>query len=98
MSSSLHLGQEMVSTEQLQPLLAMPDISVSIDPTAVTISCPKCKLEDIISSLPTSLVDSVRITAHTLPPIPHTGAGQVITLDTSLRGGVGNINRFFFTK
>jgi hypothetical protein len=35
-------------------------------------------------SMPTSLVDKVRIKAHTLPPIPHTGAGQVLTLDTSV--------------
>eukprot|EP00092_Neocalanus_flemingeri_P027741 GFUD01030113.1.p1 GENE.GFUD01030113.1~~GFUD01030113.1.p1 ORF type:complete len:367 (-),score=97.87 GFUD01030113.1:62-1162(-) len=73
-----------VSTEQLQPLLSMSDISVSIDTTAVTISCPKSKLGEILSSLPSSLVDSVRITPHELPPLPQTGAGQVITLDTSL--------------
>ena len=83
-SHTITMAGVAVSTEQLQPLLAMPDISVSIDTTAVTISCPKSKLVDIISSLPSSLVDSVRITAHTLPPIPHTGAGQIITLDTSL--------------
>ena len=83
-SHSVNLSGVAVSTEQLQPLLSMSDISVSIDSTAVSISCPKSKLGDIISSLPSSLVDSVRITPLALPPIPHTGAGQVLTLDTSL--------------
>merc|ERR1712106_200235 len=83
-SHTISLTGVAVATEELQPLLAMPGISVSIDTTAVTISCTKDKLADILSSLPSSLVDSVRITAHTLPPIPATGAGQAITLDEPL--------------
>jgi len=73
-----------VTTEQLQPLLSMTDISVSIDTSEVNISCPKVKLGEIISSLPSSLVDSVRITPHALPSLPHTGAGRILTLDTPL--------------
>jgi len=76
-----------VSTEELQPLLAMPGISVSIDTTAVTISCTQAEIPTILSSLPPSLVDSVRITAHSLPPIPGTGPGRIITLDTPLTLG-----------
>ena len=83
-SHTLAITGVVVSTEELQPLLAMSGISVSIDTSAITVSCTQSKIPDILSSLPPSLVDNVRITAHTLPPIPATGPGRIITLDTPL--------------
>merc|ERR1740129_2554415 len=52
-----------IATAQLQNLLSLPDVSVSLHP---------------------ELADSARITAHLAPPIPNTGDGRLVSLDTPL--------------
>merc|ERR1719228_2545970 len=51
-SHTVSLTGLVVSTEELQPLLAMQGISVSIDTTAITISCTQAEIPAILSSLP----------------------------------------------
>ena len=84
MSHSVSVQGVALDTEQLAPLLALPDITFNLDTTALTISCSEGRLSTVISSLPSEIVEQVRITEHVLPPIPGTGAGRILTMDTEL--------------
>jgi len=84
MSHSVTVQGVALDTDQLSPLLALSDISVSLDTTALTVSCAEGRLAAVISCLPSEIVEQVRITQHVLPPLPDTGAGRVLTLDTEL--------------
>ena len=84
MSHSVSLHGVALDTEQLSPLLALPDITFNLDTTALTISCSEGQLSSVISCLPSELVEQVRITEHVLPPLPDTGAGRVLNMDTEL--------------
>jgi len=83
-SHSISLAGVVVSTEELQPLLGMPGISVNIDSNAVNISCSEKQLSAAMLALPSHLADSARLTSHTLPPLPGTGAGRLGILETSI--------------
>lgn len=86
-SHSVSLTGVALSTEQLQPLLSMPDISVSVDAAAVTVSCPGRCLAGVLASLPGDLADCARISKHELPPLPGTGAGRRLALTSPLQLG-----------
>jgi len=73
-----------VTTDQLQPLLALPNISVSVDPMAVSVSCPQASLAAVVAALPPDLADLARVTKHELPPLPGTGAGRRLVLEAPL--------------
>ena len=84
LSHSVSVQGVTLSTHQLSPLLAMPDISLNLDTAALTISCSEDKLAAVISCLPPNILDQVKITAHVLPPLTDTGAGRVLTMDADL--------------
>jgi putative NIF3 family GTP cyclohydrolase 1 type 2 len=65
----------------------MPDISVSVDAAAVTVSCPGRCLAEVLARLPGDLADSARLTKHELPPLPGTGAGRRLALLSPLQLG-----------
>lgn len=73
-----------IATAQLQNLLSLPDVSVSLDPSSLSIGCTSPQLPQVMSSLPPELADSARITAHLAPPLPNTGDGRLVSLDTPL--------------
>ena len=84
MSHSLTLQGVALDTEQLSPLLALPDINFNLDTTALTVSCAKKQLSSVIACLPAEIVEQVKITEHVLPPLPATGAGRVLSLQSHL--------------
>ena len=84
MSHSLTVQGVALDTQQLSPLLALPDITFNLDTTALTVSCAKKTLSTVISCLPPEIVEQVKITEHVLPPLPDTGAGRVLNMDTEL--------------
>jgi len=86
-SHTLTMTGVAVSAEDLQPLLSKSGIYVNIDSNAVSVSCPEGKISDIISSLSPSLLSSVCITSHCLPPIPDTGAGRILALESPISLG-----------
>lgn len=86
-SHSLVITGTPVTTEQLQPLVAMSDISVSVDGAAVTVGCPGRKLAEVVAALPAELADCARVTKHELPPLPGTGAGRRLELASPLTVG-----------
>jgi len=71
-----------VATDQIQALLSLPDISVSVDASAITINCSKAQLPKVFAVLPGELLECATVTAHELPPLPNTGAGRRLVLDT----------------
>jgi len=73
-----------LSTDQLTQLLSMSNINVNLDQTSLSVGCNKGQLSSVICSLPESLQENMTITEHSKPPIPDTGAGRKISLETSL--------------
>jgi len=73
-----------VATDQLQALLSLPDISVSVDASAITVNCSKAHLSKVFAVLPGELLECATVTAHELPPLPNTGAGRRLALDSPL--------------
>ena len=78
----------------------MPDISVSVDASAITVNCSKGLLSKVFSwlnwsfdnvvfskvfaVLPEELLECATVTAHELPPLPNTGAGRHLVLDSAI--------------
>lgn len=81
---TLSISNVPVATDQLQSLLSLPDVSVSLDQSSLSIGCTLPHLPSVMSSLPASLADNARLTAHLAPPLPNTGDGRVVTLDTPI--------------
>jgi len=73
-----------LSTDQLTQLLSMSNINVNLDQTSLSVGCNKGQLSSVICSLPESLQENMTITEHSKPPIPDTGAGRKLSLETSL--------------
>ena len=84
MSHSVTVQGVALDTQQLSPLLALPDITFNLDTTALTVSCARKRLSSVLASLPPEILEQVKITEHVLPPLPDTGAGRVLTLHSPL--------------
>ena len=84
MSHSVTVQGVALDTQQLSPLLALPDITFNLDTTALTVSCARKRLSSVLACLPPEILEQVKITEHVLPPLPDTGAGRVLTLHSPL--------------